>query len=98
MTSFGGKDVTEHVKNPEFWRFYLPVFPKKPIKCHPGIQLKLKHNRLMRRDGYVNLTARDVPISLLEIYGIATSQEIGDLRLDEQSIDIFKRKEWLHPL
>lgn len=65
-----------------------------PTIDHPGVQLKLEHNRSMRKKGYVNPTARPVPLKLLEPLrnGPRCHYRIGYLRLDEESTNVLRKE------
>jgi hypothetical protein len=94
MTSFGGDDLEDHVHIPSIRRQYLPMYPVEPTDDHPDIQLNLEHGRVNRKDGYVNCTPKAVPIQLLETRKdtLGIPYDVGELRLDQESIDILREK------
>jgi hypothetical protein len=94
MTSFDGNTLTDHVRNVRFRQNYLPIFPVSPTDDHPDVQLKLEHGRVMRKDGYVNLMPKAVPIEILETRksGPFSRHNIGDLRMDKESINILREE------
>lgn len=94
MTSFDGNTLTDHVRNVRFRQNYLPIFPVLPTDDHPDVQLKLEHGRVMRKDGYVNLMPKAVPIEILETSksGPFSRHNIGYLRMDKESINTLREK------
>ena len=74
--------------------YYLAVFPRKPTLFHPDVQLKLEHDRSMRRNGYIDYRPVRVPVSMLETCkkGSVSRYEIGYLRLNQESIDIVRQR------
>lgn len=94
MSSRGRKELTECIENSQYDPYYLAVYPRSPTVYYPNLQLKLEHDRIMRKAGYVDYRPRPFPISMLERLknGCGNQYEIGDLRLDQESIEILRAK------
>lgn len=95
MSSIRSRRLTDYTPNAKFEPYYLPIYPSPPTVYHLGVQLRLEHDRRLRKDGYVDFSPRPVPIEYLETCRTPLFQgpaEIGYFKLDEHNIAILREK------
>ena len=66
MTTLGGRDLEDRQYSHEF---YLAIHPKEPPCPYLYPQLRLKHDLLLRKPGYLSIRERyTIPLDMLEHY------------------------------